>query len=92
MALAIVPLDRHSDVVPYDFTALVHELMTEEQTTKLEATTHALELADDLFAYAATWDVNAYIAGNPDASSDIKPSGTVPHVVPPAPRQLVLTE
>ncbi len=92
MAQAIVPPDCNSNAVPDDFTALVHELMADEQTTKVEATTHALDLIDHLHAYAAAWDGNAYIAGNPDASADIKLSATVLDVVPSAPRQLVLIE
>ena len=98
MALAIVPPNRNSGIsrpefdVPDDFTALVHELMTDEQVTQLEASTHALDLIDDLHAFAAAWDTDVQLAGNPDASPGFEAPPVVLDLTPAARLQPVRTE
>ncbi len=92
MALAIVPPDCNSDAVTDDFTALVHELMAEEHVTEVEANTHALELTDALYAYAASWDADACRAGNPHIATNTTPPGIVIDLAPSPSRQLVLNE
>jgi hypothetical protein len=98
MALAIVPSNRNSGIpcpefdVPDDFTALVHELMSDEQVTELEASGHALALIDYLQAFAASWDADAHMAGNPDASPHIQACGVVLDLTPAPLRQPVLNE
>ncbi len=98
MALAIVPPNRNSGVpcpefdVPDDFTALVQELMADEQITELEASSQALDLVDDLQVYAASWDTDAYMAGNLDTLPNANIPGSVLNLAPASLRQPVLNE
>jgi hypothetical protein len=98
MADAIVPPNRNSGPstlefdVADDFTALVRELMAEQHLAACEAQGHALELIDELHAYAVVWDTDAGLAGNPVGLA--APRSAAATQAPPVriPQHLVLLE
>jgi hypothetical protein len=82
MASSIVPAACKPADASDDFTLLVEELMADEQLSRHEASANALDLLDELTAYALIWNFDATIAGNPDALPKMDCSRCVSAVLP----------
>ncbi len=72
-AVSVAHVAPSSFVLPTcdNFTTLVAELMADDDLTKLEATSQAVVLIDDLDAYAAVWNSWAQSFGNAAACPSI---------------------
>ncbi len=63
-----------------DLDALTVELEETEGLSAVEARSQALTLSDELASFAAVWDTDAFLAGNPAAAAIVQPLDPLPSI------------